>query len=155
MPGRQLVDLGEQRFSVEITGAGVQKVVKRRWVDAAMDAGDGQQRLHLRGKGQVLAIVMIIQRFDAEGVTREEEGACTGIPDRQRPHPDKARETVRAPLLIGRENDFGIRSGMKVMTERGQFRAQFQIIVDFAVENNPALPIHAAQRFMSLGERPG
>src|SRR6266705_2165196 len=45
-----------------------------------------QQRLDLGGKRENLAVVVVIERLNAERVAREEQSAFSVIPDRERVH---------------------------------------------------------------------
>ena len=59
---------------------------------------------------------------------------------------------VRAPLFVTVHDHFGIGLGAELMTFRLEFRAQFRIIVNLAVEDDPDRFLEIRHRLMSPGQ---
>ncbi len=62
-------------------------------------------------------------------------------PQRHREHPAQPREAVRVPLEERVQNRFGVAVGAEAMSALFQFAAQFQVIVDLAVEDDDGVAI--------------
>ena len=57
-----------------------------------------QQRLHLRGHAQGVAVVGVVQRLDAEGVARQQHRALAPVPEREGEHAAQLVQHGRAVL---------------------------------------------------------
>src|SRR3546814_10924936 len=77
-----LADAGEQRLVVAAIAEG-QIVLQRAGVDAAGNAGHGQERLDLRGEDQPALVLQVVERLDAEPVAAQHQAPPRRIPDRK------------------------------------------------------------------------
>ncbi len=100
-----------------------------------------QQRLDLGGEAQTFAIIGVIQRLDAEGVTRQPQTALARIPERKREHAAQALHETLPFKRIQVQKRLGIAVAVIARAARFAPGAQLRMIVDFAVENNQQLPI--------------
>ena len=62
-------------------------------------------------------------------------------PQRHREHPAQPRETFRVPLEERIQNRFGVAVGAEAISALFQFPAQFQVIVDLAVEDDDGVAV--------------
>jgi hypothetical protein len=110
------------------------------------------QRLDLGGEGEGLTGCHIVERLDPKAVARQKEFAPLTIPDRKRPHPVQAIQACLAPLRICRQNDLRIAAAAKAMPKALQLFAQFDVVVNLAVEHDPEAPI-GADHWLMTGRR--
>ena len=61
-------------------------------------------------------------------------------------------QAVGAPLLIGVDDHFGVGASAKMITTLLQFRSEFYVVEDFAVEHNPDRAVLIAQRLLTGGQ---
>src|SRR3977135_3600862 len=78
---------------------------------------------------------MKIQGLDSETVPRENQPPCILRPNRQREHATQAREAILVPAEKGAQDYFGVAAGFEFLSVRFQFREQFAMVVDLAVED--------------------
>ena len=81
-----------------VSGAGTE--LKARYASSASRSisrqPGGEQRLQLRGEGELAAVVAVVERLDAEAVAGEHEPAPARVPERDREHPaQRARRSDR------------------------------------------------------------
>src|SRR5207244_13596032 len=67
------------------------------------------------------------------------------------PHAVEAAEAFRAPLSVGREQDFGVAGGAEAVAGGPQLLPQLDVVVDLAVEDDDKLAILRAHRLMTGG----
>jgi len=89
------------------------------------------------GEKESPAIIEIIEGFDSEAVAAAEEGLFFCVPECKGPHAIEARNEVLSPIFVGFEDDFGIAGSEEGESGVAEFVLQFDIVVDFAVEDNP------------------
>src|SRR3981081_900940 len=87
---------------------------------------------------------MKIQGLDSETVPRENQPPCILRPNRQREHATQAREAILVPAEKGAQDYFGVAAGFEFLSVRFQFRAQFAMVVDLAVEDQYGVSVLAA-----------
>src|SRR5579863_2425714 len=93
-----------------------------------------------------------VERFDAEAIARENQAARGFGPQSDREHAAQAGEALRIPFEKSMENGFGVRVRLETMAERFQFGAQFQMIVDFAVEDDYSVAIRGEDGLVAAFE---
>ena len=79
---------------------------------------------------------MVIQRLHTHAVARRVKLLALPIPDCKREHAVKALHAVGAPLMVRREDDFGIGLALPRRGAGIEFAAQFEEIIDFPVEHD-------------------
>ena len=96
----------------------------------------GQQAFDLGSKRENLAIVIVIKRFDAEPVTREQNFALAAIEQREGPHAIKMADASFAPMGVGVQNDFGV--AVRPENAAGVFELASQLgeIIDLPIVDN-------------------
>jgi hypothetical protein len=94
-----------------------------------------QQRLGGGCKADAAGRDAVIQRLDAEAVTRQEQLLAVAVPQGKGEHAMQAGGAVLAPFGIGLENNLGIPAGRKVVAAVAQLLPQFGVVVDGAVED--------------------
>ena len=71
-------------------------------------------------------------------------------PERHREHPAQARKAIGVPFDESVENRLGIGMRAEVMTALFQFPAQFEVIVDLAVEDDNRIGIRRNNRLVAV-----
>jgi len=94
----------------------------------------------------------VVQGFDAEAVAGEEEGFAVAIPEGKGEHAAEAVDATFAPGFPGVDDDFGVAAGMEDVAERLQFRDEFLVVVDFAVEDDTDAVVFVVQRLLASGQ---
>ncbi len=89
---------------------------------------------------------VVVEWFDSESVARDEESLCAAVPDQEREHAQEVIKTFLTPAFIGGEHD--LRIGLAAVRVVAQFGAQFEIVIDFAVENDPPGTVLVRHRLM-------
>src|SRR5437773_10979475 len=92
-----------------------------------------EDRLDLRGKEELRAVTVIVQRLDPVPIPGKEEPLPRAIPDRKGEVSVEAIEAGFAPLLIRVDNDLRVRPGAKVVPGPFQFSAQLLKVVQLTV----------------------
>ncbi len=88
------------------------------------------------GEGDLSVADGVDQRLDAETVADQREGLRGIVPDAEGEHAAEAGdESVDAPLLITAQEDFGVAMGAESVAAFFEFLAEFEEIIDAAVEN--------------------
>ncbi len=100
-----------------------------------------QDGLQFRAEVQVVAAARDVQRFDPHAIASQHQAAVGLTPQRHREHPAQPRETLRVPLQERIQNRFGVAAGAEAISALFQFPAQFQVIVDLAVEDDDGVAI--------------
>ena len=124
-------------------------VVERVEVDTPPQLGIDQQGLQLRCKCQLLVAGGVVQRLDADSIAREDDDLPREVEHGEGEHPVQMLDAAFTPLLIGPQEDFGVRSGAEPIPEIGQLPAQLRMVVDLAVEDDPRGGIVIGQRLMA------
>src|SRR5262249_17391436 len=96
-------------------------------------AGKLKESLYFRSKREAVSGGGKVQWFDPKAIPGQEKLPFFGIEHRKCEHADKARQCVRAPFSIGRQENFRVCLGVEDMAESLQLLSQFPIVIDFAV----------------------
>ena len=101
-----------------------------------------------------LAVVQqrVIQRLDAQAVTRKEKHLLIAVPQGKRKHAAKMLHTGFAPLLPRVHDDLGIGTRAKGVTKALQFGNQFDKVVNLAVEHHHHAAVLIEQRLLTAGD---
>ena len=111
-----------------------------------VDVLSSQQCFHLRRDADRPAIVRIVERFNAERIAGEKERAFPCVPDRERIHPAKIVDHLRAFLGVKMEQYFGVAVRGELATSCLERRTQRWIVVDLAIEGDAEIAIAAPHR---------
>src|SRR6266478_1111678 len=84
---------------------------------------------------------MKIQWLDSQAVARENHPPCVFRPDGQREHAAQSRKPILVPSQKSPQNHFRVAVGFEFFSARFQFRAQFSVVVDLAVEDQYGVPV--------------
>ena len=109
MRRRKLTDVLEKGGVPIIERAAFKVVIHRAMVRRRSDTGR-EEPLDLRGKGELLAVPMIVEGLFPETVPCADQATPVSVPQREREHPVEAPDTVLTPLPVRRQQDFGIRA---------------------------------------------
>src|SRR5665213_2984954 len=97
---------GGQRLDPAPDGEGLGDVAEQKKADATRRV-DGavdvplEQRLDLRGDMQRIAVVVVIERLDADRIARQEQALLARIPDGEGIHAAEMLDHARPELVIG------------------------------------------------------
>src|SRR5260370_26908525 len=86
---------------------------------------------------------MEIYRLDSEAVARENQSPCILRPNRERKHAAQTREAIFVPSQKSPQNYLGVAAGFEFFSVRFQFRAQFAVVVNLAVEDQDGVSVLA------------
>ena len=89
------------------------------------------------GEGEGAVVEGIVEGFDAHGVAGDEEALAWGVPDGDGEHAVEFIEDGIAPLEVTEDDDFVIGVAEERVTEVEEFLADFEIVIDFAIEDHP------------------
>jgi hypothetical protein len=103
-------------------------------INRGIQIAGGQQGLAGRGKAQSPRRQAVIQRLDAEAVTRHEQLLPVHIPDGEGKHAMQVSGAIIAPLRIGLQNHLAVTVRKKAVAPGPQLLAQLGVVVDGAVE---------------------
>src|SRR5262249_8291465 len=120
-------------------GVTVRRVIGERVViQLRPDRARLDERLDLRSEVERAVILYgVIQRLDAEPVTRDHEPPAAAVPDRVGEHPAQPLDATRPELLTEVDDRFSVRRTAIAVAALFQHRAQFGVVVDLAVEGDP------------------
>src|SRR5678815_1582220 len=101
-----------------------------------------EQRRELTRESEGVALMKVIKRLLSETVARAKEPVTRAIVNDERPHAIESLNKCIAPLAVAVQQHFGI--GMmcdKLAPALRQFRAQFEVIVNLAIEDDANLAV--------------
>jgi len=157
MAGQNLADLPEKRPR---RGGVIQteKIGQRRDIDVPLDGRMGQEGFDFRPEQERVRQAGVEEGLDAEPVPDQPEPPETIVPQAESKNAVEFPQALRAPFLIGMDDDFGVRLGTKDMPPLPQFAADFPVVVDRGVGGDPHGPVFIAQGlppgFFAGGGRP-
>src|SRR5215467_10036326 len=135
VPGHQLADTGIERgFAREISEC---KELGQRGPVKLRTHSCGQQSLDLRTKQKAFRGKSVVKRLDSQSIARDEKRSLIAIPDRESEHAAQVLHAVTAVFLVKVNNGFSIAMRPVGVTVRDQLFAQLEVIVDFAVVDDP------------------
>jgi hypothetical protein len=94
----------------------------------------------------------VVKRFDAKAVAGEEKGFAVTVPEREGEHAAEALDAFFTPGFPGMDDDFSVAAGVEGVAQRLQFRDQFLVVVDFAVEDDADGFVFVIKRLLAGGE---
>src|SRR5476649_2399746 len=83
----------------------------------------------------------VVERLDAQAVTRKQELTFLPVPDRERKHSGEAFDAGLARILIYMENRLGVGPGPISVTLVLEPRLEFRVVVDLTVEDDPGVSV--------------
>ena len=98
------------------------------------------------------AVPVIVERLDAQAVPGAEKSTGVLVPDGEREHAAEVRDAVRAVLLIGVQDGFGVAMGCVAMAGGFQARAEIGVVEDLSVVDNPETAVFVGHRLMAGGD---
>ena len=133
-------DVGElevqlQRFSIEIErNAGL------------------PQAFQLAGEVEAGARLRVVKRLLAEAIAHQQDLLLLRIPDAVREHAAQLVQAVGAFLFIEVDDGFGVAVGAEAMALGDELLAQFLVVVDLAVEDDPDAAVFVGDRLVTGAE---
>src|SRR5207253_5580899 len=103
-----------------------------RGLGRIVDLSAGAQCFHLRGKPQGVAVVGVVEWFDAEWVARKKKPAFVAVPNGEGVHAAELIEHGFAARGVELEHDLCVAVGLEAATFADQFFAKLRVVVDFA-----------------------
>ena len=103
----------------------------------------------LRAEEQIRAVPRDVERLDAHAVAGQHQALARFGPQRDREHAAQPRETVGVPFEKRRQHRFGIGAGAEPVAAPFQFRAQFRVVVDLAVEGDNRVAVLGKDRLVA------
>src|SRR5262249_61421248 len=129
----------------------LQKEIHRYGIELARLVGP-DQRSNFRGERTDLRVQPVVDGFDAEGISRDDEPTLLAVPDRQAEHFIQAVQDAVTPFLVSVDDDLGVRARPEGVTARFELCSNLTEVIDLTVENHPDMLLQVAHRLMSGGE---
>ena len=133
--GRQRADAAPHREGFRHAAQKVEAHDAGR-VGIARHRAAGKQCLGLRGKAQRPAVVRPVERLDAERIARQQQLARARVPQAEGEHAAQSPDHRRAAIGIELQQHLGVGFAVELVALGLQLRAQFAVVVDFAVEGD-------------------
>src|SRR4029453_1360987 len=94
-----------------------------------------------------------IERLDPERITPDEQAAAACIPQRERKHAVEMPNEVVTVLLVEMEDRLAVGAGAESMPACCKCSAQFAVVVDFAIGDQPQRAVFVGERLLARGKR--
>ena len=143
MPGRDLANAVEQGAVLRHQSAF--QMPEGLAVPGGGNPG-GEQGLDLGRQTQRAAIVMVVQRLDAEAVARREQQLVALVPQREGEFPAQLMQAVGPELVIQVQGDFAVGTGLQPITALAQLVLYAFKVVKLAVDDDPQRAVLIADR---------
>ena len=91
------------------------------------------------------------QRLLAEPVAGEQQAPLPQVANRKREHAVEVIDAVVAVLFVGVNDRFGVGLGAELMAAGLELAAQFAVVIDFAVEDDPDGSVFVGHRLLASG----
>src|SRR4051794_2336772 len=111
-----------------------------------------KQRLCLRRKAKVAAVFGQEKRSNSKAVAREEQLARKHVPYGESKVAVQAFEAGLPPLCVRMHEDFRVACGRKARAERLELVAEFDVVVDLPVLDDPVASVLTRQRLVAVSE---
>ena len=95
-----------------------------------------EERLDLAAVDEARAVVLVVERLDAEEVARAHEALLRRVPDGDGEHAAQLLEHVRAPRLVAVDDGLRVAVRDERVAHRLELGAQLLEVVDLAVERD-------------------
>src|SRR5271157_4015845 len=118
----------------------------------ALNLRMNQDCLQLRPEKKFFTLPRDVKRLDAHAISRQDEAPGRSGPKRNRKHAAQPLEGLGVPLQKRAENGFCIAMRLKVMAQAFQLAAEFQVVVDLAIEDDGRFPVVACYRLIAAHE---
>ena len=128
-------------------------MLQRGGVDVVADVRRGhvQQRLLLAGEERAALVGVGVQRLDAEPVAGAEQHPLLRVPDQEGEHAAQFAHDLLAEVVVARDDRLAVALGLERRTElAGQPLAQFEVVVDLAVEDQVVAAVEPGQRLVRV-----
>ena len=120
---------GGEREPGDVIGKGV-------GVALAADPREREETFQLGGKGEARAVAGVVERLLAEVVAREEQAVLPRVEEGEGEHAAQFSKHGVAVLFVQMHEDFGVALRAKNMACGEEVAAEFEVVVDFAVEDD-------------------
>ncbi len=137
-----------QRFR---DGAGLEVPCERLRVRFRFDQAAGKDGAHFGREEEPVALLRIVERFDAEGVAREEAALLALVPECEREHAAQWLHAIRAVLFVEPEDHLRVAARVEDHALALEIGSQFGEVVDLPVENNGEPPVGGGHRLVASG----
>src|SRR5690242_2200872 len=111
-----------------------------------------QKRLNFRREGKKSSAGEVVQRLDAEPVTRTEQRSSLRVPDRERKHPAEIFYAIRAVFFICVNDCLGVAACCVAMSRLLEFRTKRRMIENLTVVGDPDRARFVRHRLVAAGK---
>src|SRR4051812_46049287 len=108
-----------------------------------------EQRHELGSENQLAIYFRVKQWFLDHPIARKEQRLVALVPDRQGEHAPQIPGTISSPLVVSMNDGLGVAVGIKAMAAALEVLAEFAIVIDFAVVDNPGGAIGVVNRLLT------
>ena len=110
---------------------------KREKIRPCFKFWKSEEGLHFRRKRKGVTQDRIVERFNAEAISREHKTALFCIPKSEGKHTVEFLYTRWANLFVQVNDDFSVRLAAKPVAVLEETRAQFLIVIYLAIKDEP------------------
>src|SRR5690349_4051039 len=146
---RHALDASVERGVVLVEPSLEEEAGNRAPVRCGLGVSGITDRLDLGRQHESALVVIPEQGLHTKAVARGKQPTSMAVVYDKCPHSVQARQTLLAPLLICRQQHFGVAVGPERMSQRAQLVAQFDEVVDRAVEDDHMASVRTDHRLMT------
>ena len=103
-------------------------------------------------KVKLSVVDLVIDKLDTHGVPRHDQALVGRIPNSKTKHAIETIEDISAPFFVAVNDHFRVGIRSELMALALQFRSQFLVIVNLAIENYPHGFFCIRHRLVTAGE---
>ncbi len=139
--GQRGGDIAEAEIAVQ--GPGLQ---------GPIGPASGEQGLDFGSKGQIPAIPGVVQRLLAHPVPGQKHPAALPVPEGNGEHALQMFQAVRAPLLVGAQDDLGVAARAEGLPQALQLPLEVLEIIDFPVKDHSQTAVQGNHGLLPAGK---
>ena len=109
-----------------------------------------QDGLQLGAEKYVVATMRDVERLDAHAIARQHQPSSGVGPERHRKHAAQSVEAPRVPFQKRAQDGLGVAMRVEPMSQVLQLGADFEVVVDFAVEDDDRVAIFSRDGLIAM-----
>ena len=149
MAGQHLVNVLEHGLRI-VHVLEAQVLGQHLLVHGLVELGVRQHALDFRRVHEAFALLLVVERLNAEDIAGQNQTLAHIVPDSDGEHAAQAFEHPAAPFFIAVQDGFGVAIGEEGVARSLQFFAQVLEVVDFAVEGDDDIALLVLHGLVAL-----
>ena len=122
------------------------------WIEARPKIRITEKRAKFGSEEKFSAMVGVVERFNAEGIAREDEAFFAGVPDGEGEHAVESGETVGPVFGPSLEKNFRIGLCAEGGSAGFEIAAEFEVVIYLSIKNDVPASICGGHGLGSAGE---